>query len=160
MHNSAHNAYVEQRILAADPAELIRLLYGAAMEAVREARRHLADGEIAARSRAISRASSMVLELLASLDRNRGGEIAERLAQLYDYMLSRLTEANLRQSDAPLAEVLSLLATLSEAWSALRTEPGRASGSTAGATEAAASPWSQAAGAEMTGNAAAHAWSF
>src|SRR5206468_2046051 len=37
-------------------------------------------------------------------------------AQLYDYMQRRLLEANMKQADAPLSEVLGLLSTLSEAW--------------------------------------------
>jgi len=42
------------------------------------------------------------------------------LAALYQYMRSRLLAANLRQEDAPLSEVESLLRTLDEAWSAIR----------------------------------------
>jgi flagellar protein FliS len=83
---------------------------------VREARRHLAKGEIRERSRSISRASGILVELAATLDHRRGGEIALQLARLYDYMLRRLNEANLRQADEPLGEVLALLATLTEAW--------------------------------------------
>lgn len=116
MWNSAHDAYLESRVLSADPLELVRLLYQAAMEAVRDARRFLAAGQIAERSRSISRASGILLELSAALDPARGGEISSRLAALYDYMLRQLLEANLQQSDAPLADVLGLLSTLSEAW--------------------------------------------
>ena len=61
MWNNAQDAYLEHRILSADPLELVRLLYQAAIGAVREARRALSAGEIAARSRAISRACGIVL---------------------------------------------------------------------------------------------------
>ena len=44
------------------------------------------------------------------------------MGQLYDYMLGRLTEANIQQSDAPLAEVLGLLCTLAEAWEGLKQQ--------------------------------------
>jgi flagellar protein FliS len=128
MYQSARDAYLESRVLTADPLELIRLLYQAAMDAVREARRHLESGDIAARSRSISRACEVLTELSSSLDRDRGGEISTRLAQLYDYMQRRLLDANFRQNDAPLAEVLGLLATLSEAWqSPARDNPPAAS---------------------------------
>ena len=56
-----------------------------------------------------------------ALDHERGGEISQRLALLYDYMQRRLLEANMQQSDAPLADVLGLLSTLSEAWAEIRT---------------------------------------
>jgi flagellar protein FliS len=120
MWQNAQDAYLETRVLSADPIELVRLLYQAATGAVEDARRHLAAGEIAARSKSISKAYQIVVELSVSLDRQRGAEISRRLAELYDYMERRLIEANLQQSDAPLKEVLGLLATLAEAWEGIR----------------------------------------
>jgi flagellar protein FliS len=96
------------------------MLYQAAESAVREARRRLEAGEIAARSKAIARACDILAELAVSLDRERGGEIAARLSRLYDYMTLRLVEANTRQQDALLAEVLGLLGTLAAAWEGVR----------------------------------------
>jgi len=120
MWNNGHDAYLESRILAADPAELINLLYQACTQSVRDARAHLAGGLIAERSREITRAWAIVSELGTVLDHERGGEISQRLALLYDYIQRRLITANLEQSDAPLAEVLGLLVTLSEAWAGVR----------------------------------------
>jgi flagellar protein FliS len=116
MSHNGHDAYLEGRILSADPLELVRMLYQGASHAVRQARHALAEGDIAGRSRAISNAYDILAELVGSLDRERGGEIAVRLAHLYDYLQRRLLDANFQQADAPLAEVLSLLATLAEAW--------------------------------------------
>jgi flagellar protein FliS len=123
MATSAHETYLEARILAADPLELVRILYRLAIDRVREAREHLEKGEVAARGKAISSASQAIGELHGSLDMAAGGEIARRLSQLYDYMQRRLLEASLHQSAEPLNEVLGLLSTLSEAWQAVRLEP-------------------------------------
>jgi flagellar protein FliS len=122
MSHTAHDAYLEGRILSADPLELVRLLYQGCSEAVREARRCLAEGEVAARSRSVSKASDILTELMASLDRQRGGEIAGRLALLYDYMQQRLLDAHIRQADEPFAEVLGLLMTLGEAWAGVQAQ--------------------------------------
>src|SRR5947209_20393980 len=97
MWNNAHNAYLESRILSAGPIELVNLLYQGCTGAVREARHYLASGDIAARSRSITKASEILIELASSLDLERGGEISQGLGQLYHYMLRRLTEANLQQ---------------------------------------------------------------
>jgi len=132
MWHTAHEAYRQSSTLSADPLELVRMLYRGAVNSVRDARRHLANQEIRERASAISKACEILLELTGSLDFERGGEIAQRLAALYDYMVRRLTEANFRQSDEPLAEVLGLLATLLEGWDAISsqgeeaTEPPRA----------------------------------
>jgi flagellar protein FliS len=152
MWQNGHDAYLESRILSADPIELVNLLYQACTGAVREARHHLAAGDIAARSRSISKASEILVELTSSLDHERGGEISQRLGQLYDYMLRRLTEGNFQQSDAPLAEVLGLLSTLTEAWEGLKSKEKPA--------VVAASPWGQALPQETASAGAAQAWSF
>ena len=110
------DAYLESRVMAADPVELIRMLYQAAIDSVQAARRHLAAGEIAERSNAIGHAIAVVSELDASLDHQAGGRLSRGLAELYTYMRRRLTEANLRQEDGPLAESEWLLATLLEGW--------------------------------------------
>jgi flagellar protein FliS len=113
-------AYLEQTVLSANPLELVRMLYSAAISEVSDARRHLAAGEIQARSNAISKTCEILGELTGSLDQNAGGEIAINLAQLYDYLQHRLIAANFQQKDEPLAEVLSLLSTLDAAWRAVR----------------------------------------
>jgi len=141
--NDGHDAYLESRILTADPIELVNLLYQACTQAVREARCHLAEGRIAERSREINKACEIVIELAASLDHARGGEISQRLALLYDYMQRRLLEANMQQTDPPLADVLGLLSTLSEAWSGIRNAEAKP-------TPAAENPWSQPVTQEST----------
>ena len=110
------DAYLESKILTADPLELVRMLYRAARDATRRAQTYLAAGGIAERSREISTALSILSELCASLDPARGGPLSHSLAELYDYMQRRLLEANLRQKPEPLAEVESLLVTLLEGW--------------------------------------------
>src|SRR5262245_26237440 len=116
MSHHAHDAYLESRILSADPVELTRLLFQACAGSVRDAGRHLHAGEIRQRSNAISKACEILFELEHSLDFTRGGEISRKLGQLYDYMQRRLIDANCRQADEPLAEVLRLLATIAEGW--------------------------------------------
>ena len=116
MANHTYQKYMEAEVLGADSVELIQLLYRGALEAVGAARRHLRAGNIADRSRQITRAWSIVQELAQSLDHARGGELSPKLADLYAYVQGRLLEGNAQQMDAPLAEVETLLGTLAEAW--------------------------------------------
>jgi flagellar secretion chaperone FliS len=116
----ARLAYIENEILQADPIRLVQALYRGAIEAVEKARVHLRANDIRARSAQITKASEIISELTLSLDRERGGEIAVNLAELYDYMQRRLQEANFRQEAAPLEEIERLLSTLLEAWLQVR----------------------------------------
>jgi flagellar secretion chaperone FliS len=151
MSHTGHDAYLEGRVLSADPLELIRLLYHGASDAVRRARRSLAEGDIPERCRAITAAYDILAELAGSLDRTRGGEIGERLLRLYDYMQCRLIDANFQQADAPLAEVLGLLATLSEAWQGVQDQA-------VPAPPATVETWGAPPPEEL--EPATHAWSF
>jgi flagellar protein FliS len=113
------SAYLETRILSASPLELVNILYEHAILEVQAARQHLAESEVAARSRSVSKAISIIGELQISLDHDAGGEIAVNLGRLYHYMRERLTAGNVQQSDPPLAEVGRLLESLAEAWRAI-----------------------------------------
>ncbi len=113
------SAYLEQEILAAGSLQLIHLLYQAAITEIRDARRNMATGRIPEKCANLTKACAMVNELRASLNREEGGELADRLEALYEYILSRLLCANLRKLDEPLGEVIALLSTLDEAWKEL-----------------------------------------
>src|SRR5260370_30131620 len=63
MWNNGHDAYLESRVTSADPVELVNLLYQGCTVAVREARRHLAQGRIGERSREINKAFEILVEL-------------------------------------------------------------------------------------------------
>ncbi|MDP9054997.1 MAG: flagellar export chaperone FliS [Acidobacteriota bacterium] len=110
------NPYYEQSILNAEPLDLTRMVYRHAIASVREAREHLEQKRIRERAASINNAYSAIAELLGSLRPESAPEISARLQGLYGYMLRRLLDANMSQTDPPLAEVLGLLVTLEEAW--------------------------------------------
>ena len=155
MSSNAQDAYLETKIMSADPVELIGLLYQTGVSAVQEARRHLASGAIMERSKAITKATGVLSQLTVSLDHERGGELSRRLARLYEYMLRSLCEAHYQQRDEPLAEVLSLLATLAEGWEGVRTAVKPAT-----RPEPAAGRWNPGAMEDASAEHAEHAWSF
>jgi flagellar protein FliS len=112
------NQYFEQMVLSASPVELIRLLYQKAIASTRNAREHLRCGRIPERCSAINNAYLILGELARALREEEAPELAKRLRALYVYMQGRLLEANQKQDDEPLAEVLGLLVTLAEPWTA------------------------------------------
>ena len=124
--------YLEQTIASASPLELIRLYYQTAIQAVRDARAFLAQKNIKERVRCISLAHGVLAELFRSLDKKTGdGKLAGDLARLYAYMMRRLLDANFRQADEPLAEVLNLLLPLAEAWTAIASQEASAQAASA-----------------------------
>ena len=122
MQDTLYSKSLEARILSATPLELVVILYDEAIQSVRAARGHLRAGEIRPRSRAVSRAVSIVTELERSLNFEAGAELSRRLAGVYGFMRTSLLEANCRQTDDGLATTESLLVSLREAWSAVSTQ--------------------------------------
>jgi flagellar protein FliS len=122
--NAAHtyaNVGLETGVVAASPQRLIIMLYEGAELAVRMAIRHMKEGDIAKKSAAITKATTIIMEgLRAALD-PQGGEIAQQLDALYDYMVKRLMLAHINNETAPLEEVLGLLLELHGAWRAIDT---------------------------------------
>ena len=108
---------VDVAVETSDPHRLVMMLFDAALAAVSMARIHMTANEIPQKGAAISKAIDLITNgLAASLDVEAGGELAERLAALYDYMAQRLLFANLKNSMAALDEVSELLGSLRDAW--------------------------------------------
>lgn len=108
---------LEVAVETASPHKLILMLFDGAVAAINIAKFEMASGEIAKKGTSISKAIDIITNgLRASLDMEAGGELAERLSALYEYMSQRLLFANLKNSTATLDEVLELLISLRSAW--------------------------------------------
>lgn len=108
---------VESGVMSASPHQLIVMLFDGALASIRAARIHMQAGNIPEKGKAISKALDIVNNgLAAGLDAERGGEIAERLASLYDYIARLLLAANLHNDEKSLNEAQTLLEDVASAW--------------------------------------------
>jgi flagellar protein FliS len=108
-------------VASADPHKLISMLFQGALLAIANAKNGIMRKDTPAKGAAISKAIAIIGEgLHASLDKKVGGELAQNLASLYDYMVSRLVAANLNNDVAILDEVAGLLTELKGAWDSIR----------------------------------------
>lgn len=103
----------------ADPHHLIQMLINGALERVNSAKYNMTKNEVAKKGEDISKAISIIDGLITSLDMEKGGEIANNLLALYDYMQRRLVEANLKNEMEPLNEVTSLINEIKEGWNSI-----------------------------------------
>lgn len=114
--------------MSASPHGLVSMLFEGATISVASARMYQQLDKPVQKSQYIAKAVGILTDgLMASLDREAGGELAEKLYALYEYMAMRLSEANVGGADAPLEEVGHLLAGLHAAWNQIgRTETAEA----------------------------------
>lgn len=104
-------------VSSADPHKLILMLFDGALLCVGSARIHMENGDIGAKGQQISQAINIIANgLKVSLDMEAGGDLSEKLAALYDYMVTRLLHANIHNQVPPLNEVAGLLGELKDAW--------------------------------------------
>ena len=125
---------LEGAVMDADPHKLVSLLLSGACERIRLAEACLERGDPARKGKAIGEACAIVGHLNGSLDHEAGGEIAANLSSLYDYVMRRLTEANLNNDSSALQECLSLLLEIETAWNAI--QPGSTSPQTTAGAQA------------------------
>lgn len=119
MRTHGYQNYFDDEVLNANPVQLVQMMYRGALDSIACARRYLRLGNIPSRSRAISKALAIVIELARSLDAERGGALSRSLAELYDYIQRLLVQANVEQRSQPLEEAEQLLSTLAQAWGAV-----------------------------------------
>ena len=108
----SRNAAVE----GADAHNLIMLLMKGALESIAQAKGAIAQGNIEMRGKKITRATEIILGLKDFLNVEQGGEVAQNLEELYDYMVRTLLEAHKIPSEDKLDEVGMLLTNISAAW--------------------------------------------
>lgn len=108
---------VETGVMSASPHQLIVMLFDGAMAAIFKAKWAMEHNDVAGRGMAISKAIDIIDGgLRASLDMTRGGELAERLSSLYEYMSRSLLKANVSSDRALLEHVEKLLGDIAGAW--------------------------------------------
>jgi len=110
---------VRSMVEGASPHRLIQMLMEGALEKMHIARGLMEEGRLGPKAEHISWTISIIDGLRISLDKDVGGEIAQNLEDLYDYMVRRLVEANLKNDAAIIDEVSDLLKQIKEAWDAI-----------------------------------------
>ncbi|HAT8624710.1 TPA: flagellar export chaperone FliS [Legionella pneumophila] len=115
---------LQTRIETASPHELIDLLLQGARSHIATAQGNIQRNQIKEKGEHIGKAISIIEGLKMSLNHDKGGEIAENLLQLYDYVQQILLKANLKNDEDLLAQSNMLLAEVHQAWQAINSNVG------------------------------------
>ncbi|HEY9134059.1 MAG TPA: flagellar export chaperone FliS [Dyella sp.] len=105
----------------ADPHQLTAMLLDGVLDRINQARGHIYHRDVAAKGVAFSKALAILAELRRSLNPEAGGELAGRLAALYEYVTRRLLHAQLNNDLVALDEAARLLTPIRDSWHAIRS---------------------------------------
>ena len=96
--------------------ELIQMLFDGLIESLAITKGHIQRNNISEKSKAIARASRIVLGLQGALDFEKGGDLATNLNELYNYVTRRLLHVNARNDLKALEEIHGLMTEIRSAW--------------------------------------------
>ncbi|WP_439889031.1 flagellar export chaperone FliS [Pseudomonas sp. MBLB4123] len=113
------NVNTQTQVADASPHRLIQMLMEGGLARIAQARGAMERGQTALKGELIGKAIGIVGGLREGLDLRQGGELAANLDSLYQYMVTRLLQANAKNDPAPLEEVAGLLREVKTGWDAI-----------------------------------------
>jgi flagellar protein FliS len=110
-------ASVDASVEMADPHQLVNLLFEALNRYLGLAKVSIQNADVPAKCKNIGAAIRVLEEgLIAPLDIENGGELAQNLKGLYEYCVRRLLVANVKTDPALIDEVLKLMEPVANGW--------------------------------------------
>lgn len=113
------NPYVQYRsneISTAGPDKLLLMAYEGAIRFANIGREKIRAGVLDEKSINLGKAQAIITELMMTLNPQAAPELVANLANLYEYMFNRLSEANLNDDVKAASEVIEILTDLKDAW--------------------------------------------
>jgi flagellar protein FliS len=111
-----YQQYRATKVETAGSVDLVVMLYQGAVRFIRLSLEALERNDPQVAHTNFVRAQDIIVELLGSLNREAGGQIAVQLASVYDYCFRQLVLANVKKDPAPAREVLGIIRDLGTAW--------------------------------------------
>lgn len=115
-YGSITSRYLENDVLSRPKEWLVPLLYEHLITSLNRATFQIESRDLAGKAASLDKASRIVLELLGSLDYERGGEIAVSLASLYSFFVGEIHAAGRTLDTTNLKRLVVMATELHEAW--------------------------------------------
>jgi len=115
-NNNLLNKYNQINMNIENPAKLILMLYEGALRFANFAKKAIKEGNVENKVKYINKTTDIFIELINSLDFEKGGQIAYYLNGLYAYQIELLTKANAENNSEYIDQVIHVIKELIEAW--------------------------------------------
>lgn len=111
---NAYNQYKENSIFTASPEELTLMLYNGLIKFIMRGIDSIEKKKVEEANTNIIKAQNIIYEFINTLDMQY--DISKNLYSIYDYMLTRLVDANVAKDKEILDEVLGFAKVLRDTW--------------------------------------------
>nr|WP_226678949.1 flagellar export chaperone FliS [Mesobacillus jeotgali] len=109
-----YETYQQNSVLTASPGELTLMLYNGCLKFIHQAQKAIQEKNIEVKHINITKAQNILSELISTL--NYDYSISSEMRRLYDYMISRLVEANIKNDSLILKEVEEMITEFRDTW--------------------------------------------
>jgi flagellar protein FliS len=123
MYCNGIQSYRKTNITTSDPGRLVVMCYEGAIDSLKLAKEKMREKNYEKKAKAIIKAQDIIHELLCSLDLEKGGEIANNLSGLYNYMLRKILHGDVNRDMGAIDEVIEMLNELLFAWREVASKP-------------------------------------
>ncbi|MCJ2377347.1 flagellar export chaperone FliS [Vibrio sp. ZSDZ34] len=113
---------VDSQLSAASPHKVIQMLMAGAIERLIQAKAAMQQGNIPVKGERIGKALDIIISLRSCLSLDDGGEIASNLDQLYEFMITQISEANHENNPQPIDDVIEIIREIKSAWDQIPAE--------------------------------------
>ena len=118
-NGDALNYYQKTNVETAGKLDLVIMCYEKAVQSLHDAKHHLQEQQYEAKASNLKRVLDIIYELRASLDFEKGGEIASNLGAIYAYLIRRVQEGDIKKDFSAFDEAIEILSELKEAWESI-----------------------------------------
>ena len=113
---------VDSQLSAASPHKVIQMLMAGAIELLIQGKAAMAQGDVSVKGERLGTALDIIINLRACLSMDEGGDIADNLDAIYDFMIRQVSAANLDNTPEPIDDVIELLREIKSAWDQIPSE--------------------------------------
>ncbi len=113
---SANKYYQNNQISTAGRGSLLIMVYDGAIRFLIEGKNAMLSKQLEEQNRNLTKAQTLITELMTTLDHSVSPELARNLEKLYMYILDKLVDANVYDKPENIDEVIILLKDLRDAW--------------------------------------------
>ncbi|WP_144209964.1 flagellar export chaperone FliS [Shewanella donghaensis] len=110
---------LDSEIAVASPHRIIQMMFDGALLRLAQSRYAIENNDLASKGIFINKAIGIINGLNGSLNMDVQDSVASNLSDLYDFMLRRVSEANMNNDVAAIDDVTSILRTIKEGWDAI-----------------------------------------
>lgn len=114
--NNAYNAYKTNSVNYASKEQLLLMVVDGAVKFSKIAKQGIEEKDIKKAHENIVKTQNIFYELMATLDVEKGGEWAENLMKIYDFIIQRLLEANIKKDVKIMEEIIPIIEDIRDTW--------------------------------------------